>query len=109
MGTSQKFNIMDFSPIKSPLNSDRSRLRMRGVKTKGVSTGLDLGSLQSNIDEDDEEDESIDYNIAEQIEKKKIEQAERLNDVKLHELEKAKLDAEIKNLVSKRKEKESSS
>ena len=71
--TSQKFNIMDFSPKKSPLDSDRSRLRMRVAKTKGVSTGLDLGSLQSHIDEDDDEDVSIDYNIAEEIEKKKIE------------------------------------
>ena len=38
-----------------------------------------------------------------------MDEEEKLNDLKLHELEKAKLDAEIKTLVIKRKEKESSS
>ena len=38
-----------------------------------------------------------------------MDEEEKLNDMKLHELEKAKLDAEIKNLVIKRKEKDSSS
>lgn len=63
MGMSQKFNILDYSPKKGSLDSDRSRLRMRKVKSKGVSTGLDLGSLQSGIDEDDESNEEDGFDI----------------------------------------------
>ena len=59
---SQRFNILDYSPKKGSLDSDRSRLRMR-KKSKGVSTGLDLGSLQSGIDEDDESNEEDGFDI----------------------------------------------
>ena len=63
MGKSQRVNILDFSPKKGSLDSDRSRLRMRKAKSRGVSTGLDLGSLQSGIDEDDESNEVDGFDI----------------------------------------------
>ena len=88
------FNIMDFTPReKSPTTSmikkKNTRSGMAGSKKMGAIIGFD----------EEEEDPNFDEFLADYEKKKKETENEAMTEHKLHELEKANLELEIKTLI----------
>lgn len=105
-------NILDFSPKKSSAVSkiDKKALTKQ-MKQKSVLNGGNgiMGTLVSLNEEDDDDsgDEvNLDDYMKEQAKKKALAQQEA-NDGRLHELEKHRLEDEIKLLIKKQKDKDS--
>ena len=92
-----KYNILDFSPSKAPVappskkkgkgkNYNRQNTTIRGV--------LGQGTLAEMDDEDSSEDQ--DYLASLEEHRKRQAEEEVISDQKLHEIEKSRLDQEIK-------------
>ena len=88
-----KFNIMDFTPReKSPATSIAKKKSLKsgiGQKKKGMILGFD----------EEEEDQNFDEFLADYEKKKKETDDAAMTEQKLHELEKANLENEIKTLI----------
>ena len=85
-----KFNIMDFTPReKSPAGSVVKKRNQSQMRKKAAIKGLD----------DDDDEDNFDEFLADFEKKKKEKDDSQMTEMKLHEIEKTNLEAEIKTLI----------
>ena len=91
---SNKFNIMDFTP------QEKTEATSQIIKKKSMRAGMSMRKKGTLIGfDDDEDDQNFDDFLADYEKKKKETDDNIMTEHKLHELEKANLEIEIKNLI----------
>lgn len=91
-----KYNILDFSPSKAPVAPpSKKKGKGKNFNKQGTILGvLGQGTLAELDDEDSEEDQ--DYLASLEEHRKRQAEEEVISDQKLHEIEKNRLDQEIR-------------